>query len=248
MFEGRQSAKIWFWSIHTHQAWSEFHWWVGSLLDVVDHEEIVVLLLLFNVRWRQWWLGADRLETDKWECTHQIWTIEAVLADAKDYGVTLELLFGEFQQRDERMLRCLVRHGRRQVHIKDVVQRVEDRFPDAVLLRSDEQLQRDLRWRRLVQHFLDDGGFMLVHELYGRLGVVIIGKLRRSGGCRIDRCLAIVFFQGRRPIVVRSGLWDIRTTTAVLQPTKHSRSRSLPTKRRRKRKKKSCAWWHDYYY
>lgn len=109
-FEGRQSAKIWFWSIHTHQAWSEFY--SGLLLDVVDHEEILVLLLLFNVRRSQRWLGAHWLETDKWECTHQIGAIEAVLADAKNHGVTLKLFFGEFQQWDERMLRCLMGHSR----------------------------------------------------------------------------------------------------------------------------------------
>lgn len=86
---------------------------VGLLLDAVDHEEIFVLLLLFNVRRRQRGLGADWLETDEREGTHQIRAIEAVLSDAQDYAVALELLFGELQQRDERVLRCLVRHGRR---------------------------------------------------------------------------------------------------------------------------------------
>lgn len=128
---------------------------------------------------------ADWLETDKREGTHQIRAIEAVLSDAQDNAVALELLLGKLQQRDERVLGCLVRHGRRQVHVQDVVQWTEDRFPDAVLLRCDVQFQRDLRWRGLVQHLLDDGGFMLVHELHGRLGVIKIGILRRSGGCRI---------------------------------------------------------------
>lgn len=129
--------------------------------------------------------GADRLETDKREGAHQVRAIEAVLSDAQDNAVTLELLLGKLQQRDERVLRSLVRHGRRQVHVQDVIQWTEDRFPDAVLLRRDVQLQRDLRWLGLGQHLLDDGGFMLVHELHGRLGVVKIGILRRSGGCRI---------------------------------------------------------------
>lgn len=226
-----------------------FYW--SLFLDVVDHEEVLALLLLLDVGRRQRGLGADRLEADEGERAHQVRAVQAVLADAQDDAVALELLLGELQQRDERVLRGLVRHGRRQVHVQHVVQRVEDRFPGAELLRGHEQLQRDLGRRRLGQHLLDDGGLMLVHVVHGRLGEIKIGILRRSGGGRINGCLAIVFFQGRRPIVVGSGCWDIRTTTAALQPTKHSRSRSPPTRRRKRRTTtttKSCVYWHDYYY
>lgn len=226
--------------------------WVDFLfLDVVDHEEVLALLLLLDVGRRQRGLGADRLEADEGERAHQVRAVEAVLADAQDDAVTLELLLGKLQQRDERVLRGLVRHRRRQVHVQHVIERAEDRLPGAELLRGHKQLQRDLGRRRLGQHLLDDGGLMLVHVIYGRLGEIKIGILRRSGGGRINRCLAIVFFQGRRPIVVGSGCWDIRTTTAALQPTKHSRSRIPPTRRRKRRRTtttKSCVYWHDYYY
>lgn len=226
--------------------------WVDFLfLDVVDHEEVLALLLLLDVGRRQRGLGADRLEADEGERAHQVRAVEAVLADAQDDAVTLELLLGKLQQRDERVLRGLVRHRRRQVHVQHVIERAEDRLPGAELLRGHKQLQRDLGRRRLGQHLLYDGGLMLVHVIYGRLGEIKIGILRRSGGGRINRCLAIVFFQGRRPIVVGSGCWDIRTTTAALQPTKHSRSRSPPTRRRKRRRTtttKSCVYWHDYYY
>lgn len=220
-------------------------------LDVVDHEEVLALLLLLDVGRRQRGLGADRLEADEGERAHQVRAVEAVLADAQHDAVALELLLGKLQQRDERVLRGLVRHRRRQVHVQHVVERAEDRLPGAELLRGHKQLQRDLGGCRLGQHLLDDGGLMLVHVVNGRFGEIKIGILRRSGGGRINRCLAIVFFQGRRPIVVGSGCWDIRTTTAALQPTKHSRSRSPPTRRRKRRRTtttKSCVYRHDYYY
>lgn len=131
-------------------------------------------------------LGADRLEADEGEGAHQVRAVQAVLANAQDDAVTFELLLGELQQRDERVLRGFVRHGRREVHVQHVVQWVEDRFPGAELLRGNEQLQRDLGRRRLGQHFLDDGGLMLVHVVHGRLGKIKIGILRRSGGGRIN--------------------------------------------------------------
>lgn len=155
-------------------------------LDAVDHEEILALLLLLDVRRCQRGLGADRLEADEGERAHKVRAVQAVLADAQDDAVTFELLLGELQQRDERVLRGLVRHGRREVHVQHVVQGVEDRFPGAEFLRGHEQLQRDLGRRRLGQHLLDDGGLMLVHVVHGRLGEIKIGILRRSGGGRIN--------------------------------------------------------------
>lgn len=123
--------------------------YVCSLLDAINHEEIFVLLLFFNVRWGELCLGADWLETNKRKSTNQIWAIKAVLSDAQDNAVALKLLLGKLQQRDERVLRCLVRHSWRQVHVQNVVQWAEDRFPDAVLLRCYVQFQRNLRWSGL---------------------------------------------------------------------------------------------------
>lgn len=94
---------------------------VALLLDVIDHEEVLVLLLLLDVRRGQRGLGADRLEADEGEGAYQIGSIEAILADTQNDTVALQLLFGEFKQRDERVLRGLVRHGRRQVHVQHVV-------------------------------------------------------------------------------------------------------------------------------
>lgn len=119
---------------------------VALLLDVVDHEEELVLLLLLDVRRGQRGLGADRLEADKGKGAYQIWSVEAILADTQNDTVALQLLFGEFQQRDERVFRGLVGHGRRQVHVQHIVQGAEDRFPGAVLLRRDVELQCNLRW------------------------------------------------------------------------------------------------------
>lgn len=131
-------------------------------------------------------LGADRLEADERERADEVRPVQAILADAQDDAVTLELLLGELEQRNERVLRGLMRHRRRQIHVQHVVQRVEDRLPGAELLRGDEQLQRDLGGGGLRQHLLDDGGLMLIHEIYGRLGKIKIGILRRSGGGRIN--------------------------------------------------------------
>lgn len=159
---------------------------VFLFLDVVDHEEVLALLLLLDVGRGQRGLGADRLEADERERADQVRPVQAVLADTQDDAVALELLLGELEQRNERVLRGLVRHRRRQIHVQHVVQRVEDRLPGAELLRGDKQLQRDLGRGGLRQHLLDDGGLMLVHEINGRLGKIKIGILRRSGGGRIN--------------------------------------------------------------
>lgn len=72
--------------------------YVGSLLNAVDHEEIFVPLLFFNV-WRgKLCLGADRLETDKRKSTNQIRAIQAILSDAQYDSVALEFLLRKLQQ------------------------------------------------------------------------------------------------------------------------------------------------------
>lgn len=43
---------------------------ISLFLDAVDHEEVLALLLLIDVRRCQRGLGADRLESDKGERAH----------------------------------------------------------------------------------------------------------------------------------------------------------------------------------
>lgn len=71
---------------------------ISLFLDAVDHEEVLALLLLVDVRRRQRGLGADRLESDEGERAYQVRAVQAVLADAQDDAVTFELLLGELQQ------------------------------------------------------------------------------------------------------------------------------------------------------
>lgn len=67
-------------------------------LDVVDHEEVLALLLLLDVGRGQRGLGADRLEADERERADEVRPVQAILADAQDDAVTLELLLGELEQ------------------------------------------------------------------------------------------------------------------------------------------------------
>lgn len=95
------------------------------VLDAIDEEEMIVVgaLLLW---WSHWRLGIQWGESQEEESFHQVSAVGTILADAQHNAIAVQLLFGEFQKRKERLLAGLVRQSLRESNIQDVVLMVQD--------------------------------------------------------------------------------------------------------------------------
>jgi len=82
--------------------------WLGLILDAVDEEEMIVVLTLSHW-WSQRGLGAQWGEAQEQEGLHQISSVGAILANAQNNTVAIQLLLGELQERKERLLAGFVR-------------------------------------------------------------------------------------------------------------------------------------------
>lgn len=65
-------------------------------------------------------------EAQEHESFHQVCTIGTILADAQHNAVAIELLFGEFQKRQERLLAGFVCQSLGQSNVQDVVVVIQD--------------------------------------------------------------------------------------------------------------------------
>lgn len=145
------------------------------VFDVVDQKEIVVA---GSLRRRKHRLRRQRLKAEEQKCSHQIRAIHAILAHAQHHGVHVQLLFGELEQRDERLLGGLRQQDGRQRHVQDVVVRVEDGVPDAECGLGDVQFQCDADRLLLVRDTFDD----FIAIVFGhRNGLIRFAERRRAG-------------------------------------------------------------------
>lgn len=79
---------------------------------------VVVSLLLWRSHRR---VGVKRGEAQEQESFHQISAVGTILADAQNNAIAIQLLFGELQKRQERLLAGFVCQCLRQGHVQDVV-------------------------------------------------------------------------------------------------------------------------------
>lgn len=98
---------------------------VGLVLDAVEEKEMIVVLALLMGR-GQWGLGVQWGEAQEQKSFHQVGAVGAVLADAQHNTIAIQLLFGELQKRQERLLAGLVRQRFGQGHVQDVAVVIQD--------------------------------------------------------------------------------------------------------------------------
>lgn len=95
------------------------------VLDAVDEKDVIIILTLL-MRWSQRRFGVQRGEAQEHESFHQVSAVGTLFLHAKHNAVAVQLLFGELQKRQERLLAGFVRQRLRQSHIQDVVVMVQD--------------------------------------------------------------------------------------------------------------------------
>lgn len=80
---------------------------------------IIVLSLL--MRWCQGRLGIQWGKSQEEESFHQVGAVGTILADAQHDAVAIQLLFSEFEKRQERLLAGFMCECLGQGHVQDVV-------------------------------------------------------------------------------------------------------------------------------
>lgn len=176
------------------------------VFDFVDQKQIVVVGIL----WRcQWWFWAQRLEAEEQKCSHQIWTIHTIFAHAQYNCINVQFLFGEFQQRDERLFRCLWQQNCWQCNVENVVLWIQNSVPNTVGCFGDVQLKCDANGFFLVKNAFHHFIAVLIRVCcifttssiwcYGdsiivRVGKINVGKLRWT--CWIYWSFAIYICDG----------------------------------------------------
>lgn len=96
-----------------------------SVLDAVDEKEMIVVLTLL-VRRGHRRLGIQWGKSQEQESFYQIGSIGTILANAQHDAVAIQLLLGELQKRQERLLAGLVRQCLGQSHVQNVVVVIQD--------------------------------------------------------------------------------------------------------------------------
>lgn len=119
---------------------------------------VVRSLLLW---WSQWRLGVQWGETQEEESFHQVGAVLTVLSNTKHNTIAVQLLFGEFQKRKERLFACFVRQRLRESHIQDVVVVVQDLILDKCekkfLRKNPVYTHRVPAWWDLIRNVKFDG-------------------------------------------------------------------------------------------
>jgi len=222
------------------------------VLDAVEKEEMIVVLSL--LMWGcKWWLRTQWGEAQEHESLHQVSAVGTILADAQHNAIAVQLLFGEFQKRQERLLAGFVCQCLGQCHVQDVIVVIQDRVPAWWNLVSDMELDGDTCWWLLRYHLRDEIVFivaftvrivlstctvllfqiifnLLVDErqlMFSRIRVISIWRRFRDG---IERCLASVINYKWRLIVIGSLFCNyIRSTTAAPLPAWRNTMTTTPT-------------------
>lgn len=170
--------RVWFVSSALAKTLSHSH--PRLLLDVIDEIQIArIAAVLQLLGRRQMRLGTERLKAQEQKRAHQILAIDAILAHAQHNAVHVQLVLGELQQRDERLLGGLGQQNVGQRNVQHVVVRVQHRLPAAAHRLRHVQLQRDLDGLLLVEDALDAG--ILVVGAVEQLVMMVDGRLVEGG-------------------------------------------------------------------